>query len=329
MPQNQHILPTGLSFPQTVGEISRAFDARIREGRLEGYLPVSTGFDDLDHVLGGGFLSGCLLLLGGRQNVGKTVWALQAARNVAMGGNIGCLVCYEHSEVHLFHRLLCMESYLASQDGKGLTLRGIRQAIVDQMSGSESDASIEQGLQAVLQAHPSARNAWSNVTNYLDHLFVTRGHPVKTTLNVLRTYVKWLQREWSDRQVVLFIDYLQKVPYSLDSRERDKEQQVVMVTEGLKNLALELGISIVAVAAVDPAGLKRDEPRVEDLLGSSAVKYEPDAAIMMLRRRMEEGPGVGFAVGKNRAGPTGVEFVHPLVGRHFCFDPQPAEKRGR
>jgi len=111
------IFPTGLRFPQPVGEISREFDGRIRSGRLEGYRPTPTGFAALDQVLGGGFLSGCLLLLGGRQNVGKTTWALQAARNVALGGGTGCLVCYEHDEVRLFHRLLCMESYLASGEG--------------------------------------------------------------------------------------------------------------------------------------------------------------------------------------------------------------------
>jgi hypothetical protein len=30
---------------------------------------------------------------------------------------------------------------------------------------------------------------------------------------------------------------------------------------------------------------------------------------------------VGFVVAKNRAGPTDVELVYPLVGKHFCFDP--------
>ena len=77
----------------------------------------------------------------------------------------------------------------------------------------------------------------------------------------------------------------------------------------------------------DPAEIPRcatcgEEPRVEDLLGGSAVKYEPDAVIMMLPRWHEGRRDVGFVVAKNRAGPTDVEVVHPLVGRHFCFAPR-------
>ena len=326
---DQLILPTGLHFPQPVAEISRQFDARIREGRLEGYLPIPTGFAELDEVLGGGFLSGCLLLLGGRQNVGKTIWTLQAARNVALAGYTGCLVCYEHDEVHLFHRLLCLESYLAAGEGEdGVTLKGIREAVLHAVPGATGgpgygkSAPFTQGLQAVLQAHPPARQAWDeSVAGYLDRLLLTRGHPVKTTLNVLRTYATWLSQEHPG-QAVLFVDYLQKIPYSLDSRDLSPERQVILVTQGLKDLALEFGVPVVAVAAVDPEGLKRDEPRVEDLLGGSAVKYEPDAVIMMLPRWHEDKRDVGFVVAKNRAGPTDVELVYPLVGKHFCFDPE-------
>jgi replicative DNA helicase len=325
---DQLILPTGLHFPQSIAEISREFDGRIRQGQLEGYLPIPTGFAELDQVLGGGFLSGCLLLLGGRQNVGKTVWVLQAARNVALSGGTGCLVCYEHDEVHLFHRLLCLESYLASGgDREGVTLRDIRTAVLQAVSDTSGGPGYgkvtpyAQGLQAVLQAHPWARRAWDEgVARYLDRLLITRGHPVKTTLNVLRTYAAWLREEGMGR-AVLFIDYLQKIPYSLDSRELPPERQVILVTQGLKDLALEFGVPVVAVAAVDPEGLKRDEPGVEDLLGGSAVKYEPDAVIMMLPRWEESERKVGFVVAKNRAGPTDVELAYLLVGRHFCFDP--------
>jgi replicative DNA helicase len=341
MAKDQLILPIGLDFPQTVGQISRQFDARIREGRLAGYLPVATGYPALDDVLGGGFLSGCLILLGGRQNVGKTVWVLQAARNVARAGHVGCVVCYEHSEVHLFHRLLCMESYLTAQ-AKGqdsrpgdtaVTLADIREAVLLAVPSfgegcrRASNTLPPQGLQTVLNAHSGARSAWDSISEYLDRLLIVRGHPAKSTLNVLRIYAEWLRRQWPVRRVVLFIDYLQKVPYSLDATGMDQERQVILVTEGLKNLALDLGIPIVAIAAVDSQGLKRAEPRVEDLLGGSAVKYEPDVTIMMIRRCSEEERRIGFVVGKNRAGPTDLEIVYPLVGRHFCFHPHTVEIR--
>ncbi len=70
-----------------------------------------------------------------------------------------------------------------------------------------------------------------------------------------------------------------------------------------------------------PGGLGGEEPRKRDLLGGSAGNCRPDAVFKMLPRREEGEREVGFVVAKNRAGPTDVEVVYPLVGRHFCFDP--------
>jgi replicative DNA helicase len=334
MPPHKMVLPSRVKMPATVGEVSKEFEARIREGRLEGYRPISTGFPELDRVLGGGFLSGCEMLLAGRQNVGKTIWVLQSARNVALSGDYSCVVCYEHDEVHLFHRLLCMESYLAAGPDEAVTLMDIRQAVlaaVEDMTrplDAGEPATYVQGLQAILEACPGARKAWvEGMVEYLDRLFIVRGDPVQTTLkDGLRPYARWLHEEFPGR-AVLFIDYLQKAPLSLDSQDMDPDLQVIRVTQGIKDSALDYGLPIVAISALDPEGLKREEPGVEYLLGHSAVKYEPDVVILMQPHWAGGKRDVGFIAGKNRAGPTDVEVVYRLVGQHFCFDPTPVEVR--
>ncbi len=70
--------------------------------------------------MGGGLHAEDLVLVVGRQNVGKTLFVSQVARNIALWASnernhVVCLmVCYEHSPILLQQRLLCLESWLAS-----------------------------------------------------------------------------------------------------------------------------------------------------------------------------------------------------------------------
>lgn len=155
---------------------------------------------------------------------------------------------------------------------------------------------------------------------YWERLYLNKGHPVKTTLNVLDTYLKRLCSQYVT--VVLFVDYLQKVPVFSPGVEITPERQIRTVTEGLKNLALAHSVPIVAVAASDAEGLKGGRVRFEDLWGGSSVNYEPDAAVMLNPSQQPEelrGTDILFSIEKNRLGPTGVEFQHTLLGQHFAF----------
>jgi len=317
------LLPTGLDWPHSIQQVTGEFDGQIRAGRLDGYLPTPTGFNQLDEWLDGGLQAYNLLLVGGPQNVGKTVWLLQAARNVAIQGGAALVIEYEHDEVHMLHRLLCMESKLAAGDGPGIAIADIRQTITAH-AAELAGQSYAQGLQAVLSGHPAARKAWSSIGAYFDRLFVVKGHPLKTTLDVIDTYLTAFKLQYG-LKVALFVDYLQKVPWSIEQVSLDKAEQVTLVTEGLKNLALYHGLPIVAVSAMDSEGLKAERGRVEDLAGGETTKYEPDAVMMLNPRWKWDHTAVRgqvvFSMEKNRSGPTGVEVEYRLHGQHFCFWP--------
>jgi len=125
------------------------------------------------------------------------------------------------------------------------------------------------------------RTAGDNIAAYFDRLFIVKGHPMKTSLDVIDTYLEWFKRKCG-LKTVLFVDYLQKIPYSLDWREQvGKADRVAFVTEGLKDLALAHGIPIVAVSAMDAAGLKKHRGEVFDLADGETTKYEPDAVLML------------------------------------------------
>ena len=313
-------LPTGVSLPQTLLEVSNQFDARIRAGNLAGYKPIPTGFHPLDEVLGGGLHAGALTLIAGPQGVGKTIFVVQAARNIAAGGlATACVVCFEHSPNYLYHRILCMESIdPRAHHPQGVTMEDIRRAVIE--SAEEGSFS---SLYAILKKLPKAREGWERLVTYWERLLIAKGHPFKTTLAVLDTYLEKLREQ--HEEVVLFVDYLQKMPL-FGQPDVPDEKKIAIVTEGLKNLALAHEVPIVAVSALDVEGLRTEKPGVQDLWGGPTIKYEPDVAILLRPTGQAQ---VTFSVGKNRMGPQYVEFEHRLHGPYYCFNPQGSTVRAK
>ena len=310
-------LPAGLAFPRTLLDVSIEFDAHIKSGKVAGYKPIPTGFEPLDTYLGGGLVPESLVLVGGPPGTGKTIFVVQTARNIAAmatdNKTAACVVCFEHGEVYLYHRLLCMESVLG-ENKSGLTMEDIRRAALN-------DEGEEAGIASLLRTSNAAKDAWSRITQYWERLLLIKGHPVKTTINVLDTYLARLRSQYAT--VVLFVDYLQKVPVFSPGIELTPERQIRTVTEGLKNLALAHSVPIVAVAASDAEGLKGERVRFEDLWGGSSVNYEPDVAVILnpaFDDQSKRSDKVIFSIAKNRLGPMGDDFYYELLGRNFAFD---------
>ncbi len=299
-------LPVGVSYPKTAFEVSIEFDEHLKNASAKNLLPIPTGFTELDEILGGGLHPESLMLVGGPPGVGKTIFVMQAARNVAAsGGAVACVVCFEHSEVYLYQRLLCMESALGGSIEDAITLNEIRTVMENEGAS----------LETLLNRSHAARVAWTRFTAYWEQLFLIKGHPSKTTLNVLDTYLSHLKTR--SERVVLFVDYLQKVPVPFTGVELTPERQIRLVTEGLKNLAMAHHVPIIAVAASDAEGLKNERARFQDMCGGASVQYEPDVAVMLNRG---EGNEIVMAVEKNRMGPANIDLSYALNGAYFAFE---------
>jgi replicative DNA helicase len=227
-----------------------------------------TGFTPLDTYLGGGLRAGELTLLGGPQGLGKTTFALQMARNVAASGQPVVYFSFEHDANSVLERLVAIESG-AIHGTDGVPLRMVRQAFAE--VGSEA------GLAKRLAKVHGAGQAVKGLADWAERFLIHRSSGGTTTLDVIRERVL---ESLKNEPVLVVIDYLQKIPVFEGSLVED--ERVTLVVEGLKDLALEAGIPILAVVAAEREGLVAGKRlRIHHLRGSSALAYEPDVVLVI------------------------------------------------
>jgi len=155
--------------PRTLTQVLNEANERVIQGDLVDYVPMSTGFDPLDGFIGGGLRKTELTLLGGAQGIGKTIATLQIARNIAMRPDqYAFYLSYEHTETHLMHRLLCMESINPPEVDitRGVKLRDLYQIIVAERAKGfmGRDPNSPGSLQAILKENPRTAPALARTT---------------------------------------------------------------------------------------------------------------------------------------------------------------------
>jgi replicative DNA helicase len=259
-----------LSLQSLDGVLEQA-DNRLTAGSHALARVWQTGFDLLDNNLAGGFRSGDLVLLGGPQGLGKTTWALQVARNVARSGRTALFFSFEHDAQSMLIRLVALEAGLiAGLEAPGIAR--IRQSFeaADGRTGNIVDrlANTDGGAEAV-----------ETVREYAERLIVHRSTGSSTSLEVIRSAVEDVRKETGQLPLVV-VDYLQKV--RVPDGPIEEQDRVTHVVEGLKDLALDDDIPVLAVVAADKDGIASGKRmRVNNLRGSSALAYEADTVLIL------------------------------------------------
>ena len=253
-----------------------------QEGRtLSG---VATGYSDLDETTGG-MQNGEMLILAARPSMGKTALALNAAENIAIRGEPVGLFSLEMSSNQIVQRLLSARSGVSGQ-------RLRRNALHDR------------DFQALFAACDELRKA----PIYIDD---TPG----LTLMQLRAKARRMKQKFNIS--CLFIDYLQLM--TTGSRSESRQQEVSEMSRGVKALARELNVPIVALSQLNRAAEQREghRPRMSDLRESGSIEQDADVVMMLHREEyfhrdeawIEANPDKrGLAeliVAKQRNGPTG------------------------
>src|SRR6266480_5504339 len=199
---------TGTLEPRSALDVLTSLNERIASGKIDEFQPIATGFVPLDKTIGGGLRPGELLLIGGAQGSGKTTMALQMARNIAAGGQANVLyICFEHDEQYLLNRLIAMESALAHLPHKtgAIKIQDVRKEILGTwMAEGEANAQMAN--------NPRLRPSMARIARYGQNLFLMRGSQTASTIDNIRKLVQEHRRLSGDRRLVVFVDYMQKVP---------------------------------------------------------------------------------------------------------------------
>ena len=287
-----------IALAQSVGMI----DAAFRRGGLSG---VSTGLHDLDSRLGGLHRSD-LVILAGRPSMGKTALATTMAFNAARlyhdtKGAEGAVVGFfslEMSSEQLATRILSTETRISSSK-----LR----------RGEISD---EEFTHKIVPAN----QILAEVPFFVDD---SGG----LTIAALRTRARRLKRTHNLGLIV--VDYLQLMRASGRRPNDNRVQEISEITQGLKALAKDLEVPVLALSQLSRAVESRDSqrPQLADLRDSGAIEQDADVVMFVYReeyykaRKKPREDTVEFAqwqqeiekvhgladviIGKQRHGPIG------------------------
>ncbi|MDA0305706.1 MAG: replicative DNA helicase [Proteobacteria bacterium] len=242
-----------------IAAINIATIAHNREGGLAG---VSTGFIDIDKLLGG-LHSSDLLILAGRPGMGKTALATNIAYNAAYQysrteGREGAVVGFfslEMSAEQLASRILSEQSSISS----------------DRMRKGE------------LANEEFNRLTAASTTLHQIPVFIDDTPAL--TVSALRTRARRLKRQHNLGLIV--VDYLQLISGGASSRNDGRVQEVSEITRGLKTLAKELNVPVLALSQLSRAVESREPPRpqLSDLRESGSIEQDADVVMFIYREQ--------------------------------------------
>lgn len=324
--------------PRTLAQVLNDANEQVVRGDLSEFVPQPTGFDPLDGLIGGGLRKTELLLLGGAQGIGKTIAALQIARNIAIRSDqFVFYISYEHTENHLMSRLLCLESVNPPEMDlrNGFKLKDLYDIIISQRAREilARDPNKAGSLQTILRENSKTSMALARLNRYADRMIMVKASPAVTTMTAIREMTTRLC-EATGGNVTVFVDYLQKIAIHPE-RANDENEKVTIVVEGLKDMALSLGVPVLSIVASDRDGLKAKRLHLFHLRGSSALDYECDIAVIMNNKyhilakdhvsfnpyaAKQYRDWVVFTIEKNRAGRAMLDMEFQLQAPYFCFD---------
>ncbi|HED4877366.1 TPA: AAA family ATPase [Stenotrophomonas maltophilia] len=246
-----------------------------------GSLPgIPTGLNALDEILGGWHDSD-LTIIGGRPAMGKTAFLGGLIEAAADAGKKPGVISAEQPAVQLALRRLALVSSVAAS-----RLR----------SGQLEDED------------------WSRLKNGMSDA-ITRDMWIYDRSAVTLDELIGIARKWKHTHGIgcLFIDYAQRITVP----RADRITEVSQVARGMKNLARDLQIPVIALAQVVKTVDQRQgdkRPNAGDLANSDELTREADQILMLYRDEVynRESADRGMAeilIEKNRHGPTGFKKV--------------------
>ena len=239
---------------------------------------VPTGFVDIDEMTAG-LQPADLVIVAARPSMGKTAFALNIGLHVGTSGSrTAGVFSLEMAKEQLFMRLLTAEARVDSHRFRTGLL-------------TESDyASLSDAMGRLAQAHV-----------FIDD---TAG------IGLLEMRAKSRRLKAEHGLDLIIVDYIQLMQGR--GRFENRTQEISSISRGLKGLAKELNVPVVALSQLSRAPESRADrrPQLSDLRESGALEQDADVVMFIFREEMyqetPENAGVAeIIIGKQRNGPTG------------------------
>ena len=301
------------SFSQSFVKFNKAIDQTIEMATLamksdQGVVGVPTGLTDLDQKLGGLHKSD-LIILAGRPSMGKTA----LATNIAYHASQNILNKQEKSSVAFF--------FLLEMSSEQLSTRILSEQAKIKSDDIRKGKVTEEEINRYIEA---SRNIY-NLPLFIDE---TPAISIATLSNRARR----IKRLFGLSLIV--VDYIQLMRSNLIKNE-GRVQEISEITQGLKALAKELSVPVLALSQLSRAVEQRDDkqPQLSDLRESGSIEQDADVVMFVYREayylerkqpklgsiehaewqsKMNDVNGLAdIILGKQRHGPTGtvkVEF---------------------
>ncbi|HSY71893.1 MAG TPA: replicative DNA helicase, partial [Alloacidobacterium sp.] len=278
------------SIPEIVRDSFGTIDNLYKEGRE--VTGLATHFTDFDKMTSG-LQASELIIIAARPSMGKTAWAINIAQNAAVhGGKVVAVFSLEMSKESLLRRMLASQALVDSQKiQKGFLLREDQQKLT---------LALEQLAESRL---------------FIDD---TPG----ISLTEMRAKARRL-RQMSGSLDLVVVDYLQLMTASTSGpggkRYENRTQEVSAISRGLKALAKELQVPVIALSQLSRASEQRGgdkKPMLSDLRESGSIEQDADVVAFIHREsyynRDENGQPdpdtegkAEIIIAKQRNGPTG------------------------
>lgn len=284
--------------------LHRAFEILSEAAkRGEAITGMSTGFVELDRRCSG-LHPGDLYIVAGRPGMGKTSFVLNMAVNIAQPRR----VVEGGTEIE--------------KPGYGVAFFSLempREQLASRILASEGRVDVSK-----LRSGQIRGEDWHKLTEaaaMLGRIPLWLDDTPAISLLDLRAKLRRLQAEISrdsgdapraEKLGVVIIDYLQLMSGRRDAGSR--EQEISEISRGLKQLAKEMGVCVIALSQlnrqVETRTTKDKRPQLSDLRESGAIEQDADAILFIYRDEyyFEDSPDQGIAeiiVAKQRNGPTG------------------------
>ncbi|MEP6493633.1 MAG: replicative DNA helicase [bacterium] len=247
---------------------------------------VASGFNDLDELTSG-FQPADLIIVAARPSMGKTAFTLNVAQHAAIEHNVPvAFFSLEMSKESLVQRMLTSEARIDAQRLRKGMLRDDDFPRLARAAGILSSAPV-----------------WIDDTPGM-------------TLLEMRSKARRLKTDSGVGLVV--VDYLQLMSGPASSENR--QQEVSQISRGLKALAKELSVPVIALSQLSRAPEQRTgdnkRPQLSDLRESGAIEQDADLIMFLYRQEFYDGPvdkdgnslegKAEVIIGKQRNGPTGI-----------------------